>query len=481
MLQNKDISIVCEIKEFFASSEKAIFTIFEKMSSLTLSEKQFQIESNCNNRYKNIEKLILVILFPFFAIENSSQFKTSSLYPFMQCGKDVFYRFINNPAICWRNIHYKISKQLLRQVTKHSDNKETIGSRCLIIDDTDFPKTGRQIEHIGKVFSHVTKQSVLAFKALFLGYYDGKTFFSLDFSLHGEFGKNEKRPYGMSLKEIKKRFTKKRDKQTAGFNREQEFHLTKIQSMIEMIRRAIQQGIRFDYVLVDSWFTCYELVKFITTRKIPCHFLGMAKMGKTRYGYTSKNLTAKELIETLKKAKKLKRSQLLSFYYAQAQVDFKGIPVKVFFCKTTRRGNWNMLLTTNLELDFEKAYKIYATRWNIEVFFKEAKQHLELGKLQSQDFDAQIAATTIAMIQYNLLATVKRYAAYESLGELFRTANADTVQLTVNQKIWHIILDIATVLAELLEIDIEIFVEKFLADNERIRKILNYESLKIAS
>lgn len=481
MLQNKDISIVCEIKEFFASSEKAIFTIFEKMSSLTLSEKQFQIESNCNNRYKNIEKLMLIILYPFFSIGNSSQYISSSLHPFMQCGKDVFYRFINNPSICWRNIHYKISKQLIKQVSKHSDKRENESPRCLIIDDTDFPKTGRQIEHIGKVFSHVTKQSILAFKALFVGYYDGKSFFALDFSLHGELGKNEKRPYGMSLKEIKKRFIKKRDKQTAGSNREKEFYLTKIQSMIQMIRRAIQQGIRFDYVLVDSWFTCHELVKFITTRKIPCHFLGMAKMAKTRYGYNGKNLTAKELIEALKKSKKLKRSQLLSYYNAQAHVDFKGIPVKVFFFKTSRRGNWNMLLTTNLDLVFEKAYKIYSTRWNIEVFFKEAKQHLELGKCQSQDFDAQIATTTISMIQYNLLTSVKRYAAYESLGELFRRANVDTIQLTVNERIWRIILDIAMILAEELEIDIEIFVEKFLADNERIRKILNYESLKIAS
>jgi hypothetical protein len=207
----------------------------------------------------------------------------------------------------------------------------------------------------------------------------------------------------------------------------------------------------------------------------------MAKMGKTRYAFNNKNLTAKEIIEALKKSKKIKRSHLLSCYYSQALVDFKGIPVKVFFCKTTRKGNWNMLLTTNVELEFTQAYQIYATRWSIEVFFKESKQHLQLGKSQSQDFDAQIAATTISMIQYNVLAVAKRYAAYESLGELFRRANADTVQLTINEKIWQIILEIATVLADLLEIEHDIFIEKLLSDNEKIRKILNYESLKIAS
>jgi len=72
--------------------------------------------------------------------------------------------------------------------------------RCLIVDDTDLPKTGRRIELIGKVFSHVTKQSVLAFKGLFLGYHNGKSFFALDFSLHGEEGKNKKKPYGLTAK-----------------------------------------------------------------------------------------------------------------------------------------------------------------------------------------------------------------------------------------------------------------------------------------
>lgn len=47
-------------------SKKAINTILTVLGSLTLSEKQFVIESKCNNRFKNINKLILLVLFPFF-------------------------------------------------------------------------------------------------------------------------------------------------------------------------------------------------------------------------------------------------------------------------------------------------------------------------------------------------------------------------------------------------------------------------------
>jgi len=340
-----------------------------------------------------------------------------------------------------------------------------------------MPKTGMKIELIGKVFSHVTRKSCLAFKGLFMGYHDGKSFFSIDFSLHGEKGKNQKKPYGLTKKQLKDRYSKYRSKNSASQQRKEEYFKTKISQMIEMIKSAITQGLRFEYVLVDSWFTCFELVKFINTRRIGCHLLGMAKMGITKYLLQGKELNAKQIIDNLRKTKKIKRLKSLNCYYSEVLVDFKGIEVKLFFCKTSRNGKWHLLLTTDLELNFEKAYKIYSIRWSIEVFFKESKQYLGLGKCQSQDFDAQIATTTICMIQYNILSVAKRFTDYESLGELFRKTNAETIQLTVAEKIWKLIIELLNDIAEILEIDIETLIEKLIADNEKLTKLTNYTSL----
>ena len=74
-----------------------------------------------------------------------------------------------------------------------------------------------------------------------------------------------------------------------------EYFTTKIASAISMIARAIMQGIRFDYVLCDSWFTCFELIKFITKRRIKCHLLGMVKNGTAKYIFNQKELTAKDI------------------------------------------------------------------------------------------------------------------------------------------------------------------------------------------
>jgi len=79
-----------------------------------------------------------------------------------------------------------------------------------------------------------------------------------------------------------------------------------------------------------------------------------------------------------------------------------------------------VLVSTNTKLGILKAYEIYSIRWSIEVFFKEAKQYFGLGKSQSQDFDAQIADISIAIIQYNVFSLAKRIEAYETLGGLFK-------------------------------------------------------------
>ncbi len=209
MLHNKSTKIISEINDFFTSSEKAIYTILTILSSLKLSEKQCGLESHSNNVYRNINKLLLIIIFPFFEIKDAWNYSNSSLHAIMSCGKDVFYRLLNDSFIPWRHISYKLSMQMIFKAKNKSTERDVNHTRCLIIDDTDFPKTGKKIELIGKVFSHVTQQSILAFKGLFMGYHDGKSFFALDFSLHGERVKNEKKPYGMTKKTAKRKIFKK--------------------------------------------------------------------------------------------------------------------------------------------------------------------------------------------------------------------------------------------------------------------------------
>ncbi len=67
------------------------------------------------------------------------------------------------------------------------------------------------------------------------------------------------------------------------------------------------------------------------------------------------------------------------------------------------------LLSTDINLPDEEVVRIYGKRWDIEVFFKMAKQYLKLEKgVQTRDFDSQIAYTSIVMIRYMFLAYEQR-------------------------------------------------------------------------
>jgi hypothetical protein len=471
MLQHKDTTNISELNSFFTSSEKVCETVLWIIRSLKLSGKRFEFPESDRSIYGSGTVLTFLLLFPLFQLSNVRAFSQSVLAKLFGGGKDVFYRLKNNEKISWRSFHYRVTLQLIRLVTSRS-SEEPNGLKCLIADDTDLPKTGRRIELIGRIWSHVSNSSILGFKGLFLGYHDGKSFFSLDFSLHGEKGKNEKKPYGLTPKQTKERYSKKRSNLTDGAKRKAEYFQKKTDNLFWMIRNAIAKGIRFDYLFVDSWFVSDELITFILRRKIKCHLLGMAKMGKAKYDFNGQSYTAKELVEKQKRNKKTKRSRKLNVWYCSADVYYKGNSVRLFFCKSSHRGNWNVLLTTNNDLEFEEAYRIYTIRWVVEIFFKEAKNYLRLGKSQSQDFDAQIADATICMMQYIILSLAKRWLDYESMGELFRQAGTETLELTVVEKIWGYLLEFIAWIADIFEIDMEEILNKIANDNQTITKFI---------
>ena len=80
--------------------------------------------------------------------------------------------------------------------------------------------------------------------------------------------------------------------------------------------------------------------------------------------------------------------------------------------------------------------EIYGIRWTIEVMFREAKQYLQLGTCQSQDFDAQIASNTITFMLYTVLAYLKRVSSYETMGELFRMTQQDIIEKNLAERLW---------------------------------------------
>lgn len=120
--------------------------------------------------------------------------------------------------------------------------------------DTTLEKSGIKIEHVSRVFDHVKGHCVLGYKLLLMAFFDGRSTILIDFSLHREKGK--KGNGGLTTKQLKEQYTKKRTLDAPSLDRIKESNQSKLKVCITMLQRAWKQGIRADYVLTDSWFTC---------------------------------------------------------------------------------------------------------------------------------------------------------------------------------------------------------------------------------
>ena len=242
-----------------------------------------------------------------------------------------------------------------------------------------------------------------------------------------------------------------------------------------MVKNAIRNKVPFEYLLVDSWFTCTELVDFVYRRHKKFHLLGMAKMGNTKYMTASwGELSAKAIIAKLKATKNVKYSRHYHCHYAEIEVTLVKRSVKLFFCKRGKKEAWKLLLTTDTKLNFMRAYEIYAMRWSIEVFFSDSKRLLGLADCSSRDFSAHIAYVSLVMIRYNMLASIKRTLDYDTIGGIFGDMYMGVHELTVVEKIWAIIIEVVAVVAEITGAESEDLIMQVIENDKRLAALKAY-------
>ena len=171
--------------------------------------------------------------------------------------------------------------------------------------------------------------------------------------------------------------------------------------------------------------------------------------------------------------KKVKRNKRFNLYYIRTVVQWNGKNVVLIFTRKGKKGNWKTLINTDLSLNFNETIAIYQIRWTIEVFFKESKQSLGLGKSQSTDFDAQIAGTTLVMVQYLFLALQNRVNKYKTLGQLFKGTKENLLELRLHERLIGLLLAVIELISSLFEeIDPEDIMQKAINNDEALTKLL---------
>ena len=472
----KVTKIFSEIASFFQKSGKnsAFVAISSVMKSVKFSSRALcfgKPKPNC--LYPALSVLQLLLLFPCFGISNPANYTESSLFRFASCHKDVFYDFLNNGCIKWRKIMYYINCQLWNKIASRVDHKKRDLPVVLIFDDTDIIKASSATELVSKIFSHVTGNSHWGYKGLFCCLSDGISQLLMDFSLCREYKNAE---YGLSRRQAARQYKSAEGEDAEIANRKKECDMSKIELMKEMIKRCVKHGVKFEYVLCDSWFACIEIINFVRSMHGK-DYLGMIKMTKTRYLWRGKSYTARMLAGKLWKSED-KHHRLYGYTYMVADVGLDGKPVRLFFSRRNSQDDWKAYVTTNMELDFLQAFRIYSMRWAIEVCNKEEKGLLGMDKCQSRHFAAQIAHISITCLQYNILSIAKRFSSYETIGELFRGTKADALEITIAERILDFIIEVAIKLEDVCDSNTDKLIDNLINKPESMGAFVKmYEKL----
>lgn len=361
------------------------------ISPLLLFSAIFQLPFDGNNFYRGIV--------------------TNTSLPFR---KNAAYELLKNPRHNWRRFLLFLAVQVASFFSRlTNDDREKV----LIFDDSTYDRSrSKAVELLAWIFDHNSGTSLKGFKLLTLGWSDGASFLPLDFILCSS-AKAAKR-----VQDIRKVL----DKRTCGYRRRLEAITKSTGHLDDMVKRALTFGIKADYILMDSWF-CWPKILAQLGRHLPV--ICMAKdMPKVFYSHEGQLVRLSGLYKRIRKRRG--KARILASVVVETGQKQK---VKIVFVRHRHKRDWLAIISTKIDLCAEEIVRIYGKRWDIEVFFKMMKHHLNLEReAQLRDFDGIIGHTTIAMVRYIFLAIEQRcHDDQKTIGGLFFACSDDIKDLSL--------------------------------------------------
>lgn len=150
--------------------------------------------------------------------------------------------------------------------------------------------------------------------------------------------------------------------------------------------------------------------------------IGMLKKTKKVYfRYRGREMDVKRLYSILRRSKWSTKTTYLYSPIVTFEVDGQTMPMKLVY--VTKRGQsdqYLVLATTKLSLKPDEIIQMYGRRWQIECFFKVAKQYLQFDQTQIQSYDGLCGHLAMVLMGYDILALAARENKDErTLGDLF--------------------------------------------------------------
>ena len=228
-----------------------------------------------------------------------------------------------------------------------------------------------------------------------------------------------------------------------------------------MVRRALNAGIMADYLLADAWFGTKAMIRLTQeTELIPVLRMKKNNMKYRFSEYVRGNTVSRELdIQALYKRCVRKVWQTLPGQPYQAKVvdvelnlaendkaPEQWVKVRLLFVRGNAdntqskagKHDWAVFLSTDTALSAADMLELYAMRWVIEVYFKEAKQHLGFLKEQSNHYAAYVASVHLTAIRFCLLVIAKQTQGESNVALMRQKLCSNSADISFASKLWQV-------------------------------------------
>lgn len=343
-------------------------------------------------------------------------------------GKDTYYRFVQSLKYNWRKLLLLSSTALIEKVQPLHKYGE---QRLLIIDDTVESKRGKQIEGSCKsLWSNKDHKLINGLNIVSLNYSDSHSTFQLDFAI--------------KMNEVKRKelteFTNPLHHRSNAYKRREETLKGKNTLALDMLDRALTQGVQADYVLVDSWYAKPNFIGEVSALGMPV--IARIANNERIWNFKGKHKTLNSMYNALSQVRHSNHGHYgkIRYTYFATVVQHKELGrVKLVFLHTGKA--LLVLISTDLALSAEDIITTYRKRWNIEQGYKDLREHFGLGKEENRLYEALIANITLSMFAYNITSYINRIRNEpQTLGELFRELECELEALVISMQLFIQIL-----------------------------------------
>ncbi len=308
-----------------------------------------------------------LITFCFFIYAMFKQYRRLSLYSMAEStpvSYERFQYFVSEAKWSCDELNSLRVRLLQRQRTTASS-----ADGCLVIDDTASPKLySKHTEGAKYQYCAPLKRKEVCNVAVFSGF------------------SSQTKSFPINLKFYKPEVEFRHGKADPRFK-------SKLELAKELIEDALDNNIKFKYLLLDSWYgNCSDLLEFIAEIKELLFITELKDNRKVQFFNPLERkhvfLQVNELVTLIKRIyyKKLKplrikdsedKEQLLWTYSFKAKLNGCSVPVKV----VVMYGRWNkndsqsvhVFVTNHTSLSYKSIISTYRLRWGIERIFQELK------------------------------------------------------------------------------------------------------------